>query len=86
MLSCANNYANGFGTKNCDLCKVIDDEEHRINACKKWENVNRYHSNEKVVYSDIFSEGNVECFNVVSAILSVWDLSNGKNEIRQSVM
>ena len=84
MLQCANNFSNGYGTKLCDYCKVVDDEEHRINNCKKWENVNWYHNSEKIVYSDIFSDDTDRCLIVVKAILTVWDLNNGKNEVRRS--
>ena len=83
MLSCANNFSNGYGMKNCDVCNVIDNEEHRINDCEKWKDVNRYCSNEKIVYSDIFSDDKEKCLNVVDSILSVWDLNNGKNDIRK---
>ena len=83
MLTCANNFSNGYGTKNCDECKVIDDEDHRINWCRKWENVNRYCNDEKVVFADIFSGDVEKCLFVVGSILDIWDLKNGRNEIRQ---
>ena len=82
MLSCANNFSNGYGSKYCDVCKVIDDEEHRINWCCKWESVNRYHNDEKLTFCDIYSDDMDKCLVVVNTILSVWDLANGKNDIR----
>ena len=40
MLKCANNFSTGHGTKACDVCKVIDDEDQRINRCRKWDRIN----------------------------------------------
>jgi hypothetical protein len=31
MLDCANDFENKYGSKKCDLCRVINDEIHRIN-------------------------------------------------------
>ena len=84
MLSCANNFSNGYGSKYCDVCKVIDDEEHRINWCCKWESVNRYHNDEKVAFCDIYSDDMDKCLVVVNTVLSIWDLANGKNDIRKA--
>ena len=81
MLKCANNFSNAYGTKNCDLCAVVDDENHRINRCPKWGNVNRYHNDGKVAFADIYSGDAEKCLSVVNSILSIWDLRNGKNEV-----
>ena len=40
MLECANNYANKHGGKTCRECGATDDESHRINHCKRFENIN----------------------------------------------
>ena len=66
--------------------KVIDDGEHRINWCCKWESVNRYHNDVKVTFCDIYSDDMDKCLEVVNAILSIWDLANGKNDIRKADM
>ena len=83
MLTCANNFSKGYGTKNCDICGVVDDESHRINWCQKWKDVNRYHNDEKVAFDDIYSGDVEKCLSVVNSVLSIWDLRNGKNEIRR---
>ena len=82
MLKCANNFNTGFGTKLCGECNVCDDENHRINACIKWRKLNRYDEQQKVDFNDIFSGDNDKCFQIVQIILSLWDLENGKNEMR----
>ena len=83
MLKCANNFSNGHGTKMCDMCKVKDDEDHRINACGKWEGINLINSSPKVTYDDIYHDDYERCLVVVETVLRLWDLENGKNEMRR---
>ena len=83
MLQCANNFSNGYGGKLCKKCDEIDDEAHRINSCITWRSINLYDKEEKILFSDIFSEENEKCYEIVKIILSMWDLENGKNEMRQ---
>ena len=85
MLQCANNFSCGFGTKTCTVCKVIDDEEHRINDCVKYQDVNLFHSTDKIKYGDIYSNDTAECFAVVERIISMWDLENGRNKMRHEL-
>ena len=82
MLKCAKNFNNGFGTKLCDTCNVCDDENHRINECIKWRGTNMYENNDSVDFNDIYSDDDGKCFQIVQKILSLWDLENGKNEMR----
>ena len=55
MLDCANNYASKYGGRMCKLCNAIDDENHRMNLCKKWETINYYTSQTKVDFNDVYS-------------------------------
>ena len=82
MLKCANNYSNGHGTKMCNVCNVIDDEDHRINDCKKWQTINMSSNSQRVPFTDIYHDEYDRCLNVVKVILSMWDLENGKNEMK----
>ena len=85
MLKCTNNFSCGYGTKMCDTCNVIDDESHRINHCGKWQGANLHGNNNKIDYGKIFSDDTSECLEIVKIILSLWDLENGKNEMRRIV-
>ena len=82
MLKCANNFSHGSGGKLCQECAVIDNEDHRINHCKRWESVNLYNAKDKITFGDIYSEDLDRCHAVIGKVLSVWDLDNGKNDIR----
>ena len=86
MLKCANNYSNGHGTKLCEKCNVLDDESHRINDCKKWDGINVANSREKIMFGDIYLDDYERCLKVVERVLLMWDLENGKNEMRSSIV
>ena len=55
MLDCANNFKNGNGGELCSVCNVTDDENHRINFCSKFQNVNLYNSPMKFDFRSIYS-------------------------------
>ena len=61
---------------------MVDDETHRINDCKTFGAMNRYNSLEKITFDDIYANEVEKNLHVVQAILSVWDLENGRNEMR----
>ena len=83
MLDCANNYASKHGGKTCRECDAIDDESHRINHCKRYENINWRSNTEKIRYEDIHCSDTEKVMAVIHVILSMWDLERGKNEIRK---
>ena len=82
MLQCANNFSVKYGGKMCKKCNVVDDESHRINYCKNLASLNYCDNSENINYDDIYSPDADKCLKVLKAILSMWDLENGKNEMR----
>ena len=82
MLQCANNYSVKYGSKMCKKCNEIDDESHRINYCQNYTSINFCDNDEKINFEDIFSSDVDGCYEVLRVILSMWDLENGKNEMR----
>ena len=82
MLKCANNFSNGHGTRMCEVCGELDNESHRINYCRKWHRTNLCESIDKIDFNDIYSNDTEKCLAVVKIVLSLWDLENGKNEMR----
>ena len=83
MLQCANNFANNYSGKMCRECGVTDDEQHRINDCLKWEGINLRSSVNKVTYDDLYSLDIDKIMKIVEVIMSMWDLANGKNQMRE---
>ena len=82
MLKCKDNFSYGSKLRECDTCRVKDDEDHRINGCILYRTINLYDSNEKINFSDIYSEKTDEVSKVVDIILRLWDLGTGRNEMR----
>ena len=79
MLPCKKNYSFGGKNKNCDVCVAIDDENHRINVCEKYQSVNVYNSSNKIDFALIYSNRVGVLLKVVDIILKVWDIGNGRN-------
>ena len=82
MLDCASNYSTKYGGKICRNCNAVDDEAHRINHCTLYEHINHFHSSEKIIFDDIYSSDERLCYEIVRIIMTMWDLENGKNEMR----
>ena len=75
MLECGRNYK---GTMNmiCTDCQTIDDENHRINYCKKWETVNYAKCNDKKDFNNIYSNDIARIREIVPVIESLWNTKN----------
>ena len=84
MLDCSNNYEVKYKRKNCMQCNEIDNESHRINSCPKWKNINFYDSDIKVDFLDIYSSDSDMLSKMAGVVLGIWDLANGKNEMRNN--
>ena len=82
MLQCAANFSSGNGGKNCKTCKVLDDEAHRINVCPLWQETNLSDSQEKIDFSEMNSCNMNDIMRVITSVLRMWDLGNGRNEMR----
>ena len=82
MLECANNYSGKYGTKLCKDCKVIDDESHRLNTCKRWSNVNLYGRGCSINFESVFSDDKETLLQLSTCLKSVWNLEHGKNEMQ----
>ena len=82
MLDCAKNFKGKYGTEYCKECNVVDDESHRLNSCVKWKHVNLYNGGYSIDFNAVFSE-DISTLRLMSRLLrSVWNLENGKNEMR----
>ena len=82
MLKCAANFKNSFTNINCDRCKVSDDENHRINDCILFKDINLYTSSLKIDFSFIHSHDEEAVARVLETVCTLWDLKNGKNEMK----
>ena len=76
MLECGKNMK-GTMTENCTACDEIDDEQHRLVACKKWPNTN---NNNDIQFQNIYSENIDELNSIMIEIEKTWDTryTNGR--------
>ena len=84
MLKCKANFSGGNGQKLCSVCEEIDNESHRINHCEVYKSTNLYESETKIDFSMIYSDNMNEALKITDAILKLWDLGSGRNEMKST--
>ena len=84
MLKCKANFSGGNGQKFCSVCEEIDNESHRINHCEVYKSTNLYESETKIDFSMIYSDNMNEALKITDAILKLWDLGSGRNEMKST--
>ena len=75
MLECGSNYK-GTLAQLCNQCNCIDDENHRLNYCIKWRNVNLYDSTEKVDMNILYSDNMNDLRPIIANIEKAWNTKN----------
>ena len=80
MLDCGNNFK-GTQHEICNLCNVLDDEDHRLNLCTKYGNINYCESACKIDFQKIYSNDHAVLINILGAIMKVWNLRNANGTI-----
>ena len=61
MLDCTKNFKSGNVGADCCVCKVVDDENHRINECSRFKDYNLYLSPTKYDFHCLFRCKNNRC-------------------------
>ena len=82
MLECGRNYK-GTIKEICDECKIVDDENHRINHCPKYNNFNRYNDDIKCNFSDVYSTDLQTLKRIIHEIERVWNTKTAHGTIHQ---
>ena len=72
MLECGRNYK-GNKPEICSQCTVIDDEDHRLNHCDKFRDINFCNHTEKVDFKKIYSNDIDTVREVLPMIQKVWN-------------
>ena len=62
--------------ENCVECNVTDDENHRLNHCRKFRDVNLSNHTRKVDFQKIHSNDRTEINEILNEIGNVWNLRN----------
>ena len=76
MLECGKNFR-GTITEKCVTCNESDDEEHRLNKCTKYSNINHMNDTEIIPFDTIFSS-DLDLLRIIfDKIDSVWNVRTG---------
>ena len=78
MLLCAKNCERGY----CSFCKIVDDENHRMNYCARLQEKNLFDSPLKKDFESIYSDDDDAVQRVIQVVNEMRDLKNGKNPMR----
>ena len=79
MLQCGKNFK-GTMRELCEHCNCIDDENHRLNECKKFVTTEGYPT---VNFDDIYSNDITVIRNVINAIEKIWNTSNSHGTVHR---
>ena len=64
--------------KTCETCNCIDDEEHRLNTCPKWENNDCNLRDDKVPFIKVYSNDCSVLRDNLPHIQKLWDTKNAQ--------
>ena len=79
MLECGQNFK-GSRSEICSLCNVIDDENHVLNHCKKYESIRESPSD--ITFEDVHSDQIEKIRNVINSIEKIWNTTNAHGTLR----
>ena len=75
MLECGKNYK-GTKSENCNECNNLDDENHRLNHCTKYRDVNYCDHIPKINFRNIYSNDVQVLRETVDVIKNLWNVHN----------
>ena len=80
MLECGKNFKGTMG-EICLNCNTRDTEEHRLNECSNYLNVNYVDHDENIPFSSIYSEDLTILKPIMKRIGTVWNLKTGNGSM-----
>ena len=75
MLQCGKNFK-GTDEIKCKSCDVIDDENHRLNYCTQWKDINLLNSDITIDFQNVFSNDIETLRMIIPYIQKVWNVKN----------
>lgn len=84
MLMCGNNFKTLLGGQKCKTCDKLDDENHRLNECHNYENINWVNKSEKIDFGKVYSNDREVLKEMARNMTQVWTLTYGSNVMRNT--
>ena len=75
MLECGANFKGSMNSM-CQTCRKNDDEDHRLNHCKRFRATNYYDDPAKPNFNDVYSSDTNTLKNIASIIEKTWNTRN----------
>ena len=82
MLACGKNFK-GTMSEQCNTCNKLDDEEHRMNDCRVYRELNHIDTVPTIPFDLIYSHNSDEVKTIMSRICKVWNTKTGKGTMNQ---
>ena len=76
MLECGKNFRGTLAEK-CITCDVTDNEEHRLNKCTKYSDINHIDNIEIIPFDTIYSTNVESLHKIIYRIGTVWNVRSG---------
>ena len=82
MLECGTNF-HGTMSDICKHCNKKDDENHRLNECQYLSETNWANSNDKIEFSDVYSNDNIKLTSVIERLENIWEFRYANGRMRK---
>ena len=72
MLDCGKNFK-GSMSESCNECQQIDDENHCLNHCPKYREINHNNHETNIDFNNIFSNDLNILHDILPSIMNLWN-------------
>ena len=83
MLTCGSNFKATI-PEVCRECRLVDNENHRLNQCPQWQGTNFANDDTLVEFTDIFSDNKQTLSRIIQRIQQVWELHVGNGAMKKT--
>ena len=83
MLECGNNLKETM-PEMCKTCNVLDDEDHRLNECRVYNDMNLVNKSTKANFGDVFSDENDKLNSILDHIENLCEFLYANGRIRKT--
>ena len=68
----------------CKTCNVLDDEDHRLNECRVYNDMNLVNKSTKANFGDVYSDENDKLNSILAHIENLWEFRYANGRIRKT--
>ena len=68
----------------CHECKALDDEDHRLNECRVFKDMNLANQSTRANFNDVYSDENDKLNSILAHIENLWEFRYANGRIRKT--